>query len=1022
MNIQSGSHHDPVFAAALAHPVTSHQVVIGSPGSGKTTLLIERALRLVHEEGLHPDHVRMLTPTRAQATRRRDELGSRMGRATRGPLAKSVASFAFQILQADHAQAKLPAPTLRSGADMDEDIRALLEDEADDSHWPAWITPAIVRTEAFRTELRELMARVVEHGGTARDLADWAELHSRPEWASAATFMDSYQRVIARSRPHSFDAAEMITRATHLVARSPETSLGDLRVVLVDDVQDLPASARRLVVALGAAGIAVTAVGEPDVAGQTFRGSDPEGPVLLADALGVAPSYLGSVTRHGPDIRERVTRLVTRVGTARAGQQRQAPSRETSPSPVHSESAAVRAVVASSTGAEEGTIARLILDEHVDHGVPLDQIAVITRRAGAIDGIARALGHLGLPVHRSSTPSLSDHQAVVDLLGWVAVALHPDRLSPSRALSLLGGVYGNWSALDQRRLRAFLGAWSQGSVTESASPDDLLVALVSGRDIGLEAPAHLVKRIDRIRELVQAIRAVGDDAPVDVLLSTAWEAVGVEKRWLTLATSRHEGAAFGRSALDAVVALMETATRFATSHPQLSAEVFIERVLARDVAEDVIVPEPLSPAIWVGTPAAASGREWDVVVVHGLNEGVWPNTRLRGNLLGAPLIPLLAQGIDPTTLDHKRAVVDDEIRMATLAVSRARTRLVVSAVSSEDSSPSPLFHLVADGAPVVAEKSEGSDSRSLVGRLRRAVTQDPAKAFDSPEAHQLAFLAQHDVPGASPRDWWGLAEVTTRAALFEDGIVPLSPSKVGAVEESPLLWFLDTVAPEPLPASVDVGALIHRALEEHPWGPEADLRRTVEQNFGRLSFDSAWLHDSWQAEVSRQLSALQHYLDDRLGEGVELVASEQRFALDLPGARVTGVVDRVERLADGSLVVVDLKTGQHKTDNQVIDDPQLLAYQLALESEDVREQWGITEGEGAGAFLLFVKSGIRGKPYRLALQAPLTPEGRENFLERLEVARGLMARSEFVVGAGWGVPNGRPPRHRWHLVGQVCGD
>ena len=45
----------------------------------------------------------------------------------------------------------------------------------------------------------------------------------------------------------------------------------------------------------------------------------------------------------------------------------------------------------------------------------------------------------------------------------------------------------------------------------------------------------------------------------------------------------------------------------------------------------------LEDAVELMTPASAAGREWPVVIVPGLQEGVWPNTRLRGELLGSTL-------------------------------------------------------------------------------------------------------------------------------------------------------------------------------------------------------------------------------------------------------------------------------------------------------------------------------------------------------------------------------------------------
>jgi cytochrome P450 len=53
------------------------------------------------------------------------------------------------------------------------------------------------------------------------------------------------------------------------------------------------------------------------------------------------------------------------------------------------------------------------------------------------------------------------------------------------------------------------------------------------------------------------------------------------------------------------------------------------------------------------------------------------------------------------------------------------------------------------------------------------------------------------------------------------------------------------------------------------------------------------------------------------------------------------------------------------------------------------------EHRAGGAKLLFVKKGVRGKAYREAIQAPLTPEQLEGFRTRIRQAAVLMAAAEF---------------------------
>jgi superfamily I DNA/RNA helicase/RecB family exonuclease len=999
----------------IAAPPTSSHVVIGAPGSGKTSLLVERAAHLV-DSGLHPDRVRVLTPTRQSATRLRDVLSERIPRATRGALAHSVASLAFSIVAADHVTRHLPPPTLRSGADIDEDIRDLLGDPTrHQSPFADLFEPQVIATETFRTELRELMARVIEHGHGPDDLVAWGRAYEIPEWEVAGSFMASYLEAIARARPTSFDAAELITRAGAIIDRGLPDEWEHLAVVLVDDTQDIPASARRLIVALHRQGVSVTAVGDPDVAGQTFRGSHPDAPALLADALDVGPVYSTTVFRHGPTLQSTVSELSQRVGSSRAGQQRQADT------PSADGVLPVGHLLSPSATDEDTAIARYIAQMIHREGLAPDRVAVISRRAGALDGVSRALSHQGIPSHLTHRMPLGSQPAARELLWWVEAARHPERVTEERAGDMLRGLYGGWSALDLRRFTTWVRGYD-ASAGVSRRTSEAVRDVVVGGDAFVGAPAGVSARIDRTRKILTLIRDCDSDTPVDVVLGVAWQAVGVEEIWRRKAVAGGDGARAANSNLDAVVGLMETAARFAGAHESVSAAVFVTRVLSQDVAEDVIVPPPLTPAVWLGTASAAVGNEWELVVLHGVNDGVWPNLRLRGSFLGAPLIADVSRGLTPGDVDQRRVVLDDEMRMAVLAASRATTRLVVSAVSADDVSPSPLFTLLADGTPRLNDEALPVASvAELVGRRRLTLAAGGDTGAKTQAAQELAYLASVHAPGADPDTWWGVMDPTTTKPLFADDVVRLSPSKVSDIEASPLLWLLDVIAPEPLPPVVDAGAIIHRALEENPWGPLEAMEQVVNSRWSEIPFDSAWLADAKRVDALRQVRALASYLDDQRDLQVTLVASEERFAIEIPGARLSGVMDRLVRLADGRYVVVDLKTGRHKTDSQVVDDPQLLAYQLAITTPDVVGSLGGAV-ETAGAYLLYVSSGVRGKPYRIALQPPLDEAGREAFLARLGEVSRTVASERFAVGEADSTPTGRPPKHRWHLIGQVCGD
>ncbi|MGO7984347.1 hypothetical protein ACC691_41710, partial [Rhizobium johnstonii] len=70
--------------------------------------------------------------------------------------------------------------------------------------------------------------------------------------------------------------------------------------------------------------------------------------------------------------------------------------------------------------------------------------------------------------------------------------------------------------------------------------------------------------------------------------------------------------------------------------------------------------------------------EYDLVVIAGVQENVWPDMRVRGSLLGAGDLEFALFGDSPEERSDARAsVLHDELRMFAQAVSRATRELVV---------------------------------------------------------------------------------------------------------------------------------------------------------------------------------------------------------------------------------------------------------------------------------------------------------------------------------------------------------
>lgn len=153
--------------------------------------------------------------------------------------------------------------------------------------------------------------------------------------------------------------------------------------------------------------------------------------------------------------------------------------------------------------------------------------------------------------------------------------------------------------------------------------------------------------------------------------------------------------------------------------------------------------------------------------------------------------------------------------------------------------------------------------------------------------------------------------------------VSISPSKLDKFTHCPLAFrysYLDRI-PEPSSVPQVRGTLVHRALELL-FSAHDGAARTREE--GQLALARAWEALSTGAEaVSLELdepaadrflaeaaTLVERYFAIEDPAGVHNVGLELHLRAELEGVEVGGIIDRLDELPDGSLVVVDYKTGR----------------------------------------------------------------------------------------------------------------
>jgi hypothetical protein len=631
-------------------------------------------------------------------------------------------------------------------------------------------------------------------------------------------------------------------------------------------------------------------------------------------------------------------------------------------------------------------------------------------------------------------------------------------LTPELATSLLLGPFGGLDALGLRRLRLSLRAEELAGGGIRPSGELLVEGLAApGRFATIDsAPGRVAARLaETLAQLAAA------DATIEELLWLAWERSRLAEPWRQTALGTGIPAAEANRDLDAIVALFAAAKDYVERHSQEGhdarriATSFIEEILRPDVPEDVLAPRRVDDAVLVTTPSGVVGLEFRTVVVAGLQDGAWPNLRPRGSLLGPQHLVRAATGDDGRSIDERKLVLDDELRMFALAVSRARERVVLAAVANDDEARSVFFSLLPEETPLLdATSAIPLTLRGLTGRLRRTLTDPRAPRVEvEAAASSLAELARRGLPGADPADWHGLEPISSTGPLHEGEPVRVSPSRIERLEESPLDWFLETIAGGDSGVVANVGTIIHWAMETTPpseaGSPSFEaLWQAVEARWAELVFESPWFAERQQRLARGFTRALADYLADFGREGKSLVAAEGRFLLqysseelgDLPPLpdedgteqparpriEVHGSIDRVELGPDGSVVIVDLKTGRPITSQSAIDAlPQLGAYQLAYAEGHFGEHLGdVLQHRAGGAKLLYVREGTGGKRYREGVQSVLDDAGLEEVRERIRRAAVLIAAAAYDGRLELERYGGLPtiPRLRLHRVPAVSSD
>ncbi|WP_456302313.1 ATP-dependent helicase [Streptomyces albogriseolus] len=906
--------------------------------------------------------------------------------------------------------------------------------------WPDDLR-ACLTTRGFADEVRAVLARSRELGLDPDALDAFARRIGRPDWRAASAFLAEYLDVL--DLQGVIDYAELVHRAV-LLARRPETAgqlAGRYDAVYVDEYQDTDPAQVRLLHALASGGRTLVAFGDPDQSIYAFRGADVGGILEFphafprADGRPAPVQVLRTSRRSGAALLEATRRITRRMPLPRLPAEKVRLHRE--PAPVR-EGGRVEVYTYPTAGTELDNIADILRRAHLEDGVPWNDMAVLVR-AGArtLPTVRRALTSAGVPVDVDGDDLPLRHEpAVAPLLTALrAVARAEEERRPGAAdaegaqgaggaagagsgeadagagagsaetgegsgeigpgaggdascwldtetaLTLLTSPLAGMDAADLRRLGRALREEERAAGNPLPPPSDELLAraLAEPERLAVHDPVYArgAQRLGALLRRAHACLAGGGTA--EEALWELWDGTPWPQR---LERAARRGGAAGRNAdrdLDAVCALFATAARAEERTGGRGALNFLEEIEAEDIAADTLTRRAARPdAVRLMTAHRSKGLEWGLVVVAGVQEGLWPDLRRRGSLLEADRIGRdgLAEPLTPG------ALLAEERRLFYVAATRARDRLVVTAVkapSDDGDQPSRfLTELGVEPRDVTGRPRRPLSVAALVAELR-ATTVDPRVSDALREAAarrlaRLAALADEDgrplVPSAHPYRWWGMYEPTHSKVPLRDRDQPvvLSGSALDQLANTcALQWFLgrEVKADAPATAAQGFGNVVHVLADEVASGhTPADLDVLMERLdsvWNALAFDAPWksAQEKENARVALERFLKWHVMDRT---GRTPVASEHDFDVTLESGdyqvRIRGQMDRVEADGEGRAYVVDFKTGKQAPSSKEVErHPQLAVYQLAVREGAVDGVFDGVRPEPGGAELVQLRQG-----------------------------------------------------------------
>jgi len=382
----------------------------------------------------------------------------------------------------------------------------------------------------------------------------------------------------------------------------------------------------------------------------------------------------------------------------------------------------------------------------------------------------------------------------------------------------------------------------------------------------------------------------------------------------------------------------------------------LERLLA---AQAVRPPYGQHPRIFIWGLIEARLQQADLMILAGLNEGVWP-------ALPAPdpwLAPRLRAELGLPSLERRIGLAAHDF-----AAGLGAPHVLVTRARRDPR------------APAIASRFWLRLEAMTGGVTRAPMLRKWARGLDRPAAHRPAGRPA-PVPDKRPR----LISVTEVDRLKADPFAFYARRILR-------LRALDPVDSDPTAAWR--GSAVHQVLEQWMKEDDCDPARLRPRADALLAGAAAHplMRALWQPRLIEAIAFIAAEVEKNREAGRRPLAAEVEGWCELAGIRLRGVADRIDRCADGSLAIVDYKTGQPPSAKAVAEGYSLQLGLLGL----IAERGGFDDVEGAAS--CFEYWSLAKKAGRLGYVA--SPVGGRSGLDAADFTT-LAARNFIAAAEKW---------------------